>query len=58
MDLNVRLPEVGEERESDALQVLQAGVRVEDPVVLPLYPQVHGECDAGLRVTDLREEII
>ena len=53
VDLNVRLPQVGEEGEADALQVLQADVHVEDPGVLPLHAEIHGEGDAGLRVADL-----
>ena len=53
MDLNVGLPEVRQEGEADALQVLQADVHVEDPGVLPLHTEIHGEGDAGLRVADL-----
>ena len=55
MDLNVGLPQVGQEREPDALQVLQADVHVEDPRVLPLDTEIHGQGDAGLRVADLGE---
>ena len=55
MDLNVGLPQVGKEREPDALQVLQADVHVEDPRVLPLDTEIHGEGDAGLCVADLAD---
>ena len=55
VNFNVRLPQEGEEGEADALQVLQADVHVEDPGVLPLHSQIHGEGDAGLHVTDLTD---
>ena len=53
MDFNVGLPQVGEEGEADALQVLQADVHVEDPGVLPLDTEIHGQGDARLHVADL-----
>ena len=46
VDLNIRLPEVGEEGESDPLQVLHGQVHVGYPGVLPLDPQVHRQGDA------------
>ena len=53
VDLYVRLPDVVEEGEAHALQVLHGDFLVEDPGVFPLYPQVHGERDTGLSVTYL-----
>ena len=55
MNLNVRLPQVGQEGEADALEVLHADVHVVDPGVLPLDTEIHGQGDAGLRVADLGE---
>ena len=54
MNFDVRLPQEGEEGEANTLQVLQAGVHVEDPGVLPLDTEIHGEGDAGLHVADLQ----
>ena len=58
VDLYVRLPKVGQEGEPNPLQVLQGLVHVHDPLVLPLDPQVHGEGDAGLLVTDLHNVMV
>ena len=55
MNFDVRLPQEGEEWEAHALQVLNADVHVEDPGVLPLHTEIHGEGDAGLRVADLAD---
>ena len=57
VNLNVWLPEVGEEGEAHPLQVLHGNVHVVDPGVLPLDPQVHGQGDAGLLITDLGKEV-
>ena len=56
VDLDVRLPEVGEEGEANTLEILQGFVHVDDPLVLPLDPKVHGEGYAGLLVTYLTQQ--
>ena len=60
VDLDVWLPEEGEEGEADPLEVVHLVVRVEvlDPGVLPLDAQVHGQRDARLLVVDLQSSAV
>ena len=55
VNLNVWLPQIREKWEANSLEIFHRLVDVEDPFVLPLDPQVHGEGDAGLLVTDLSQ---
>ena len=58
MNLNVWLPQIREKWEANSLEIFHRLVDVEDPFVLPLDPQVHGEGDAGLLVTDLHNVMV
>ena len=60
VDLDVWLPEEGEEGEADPLEVvhLVVGVEVLDPGVLPLDAQVHGQRDARLLIVDLQSSAV